>query len=71
MTEFMLIAVAAELAFKVFVAVVTIVFNGIGLVRAIDKDGRGVLEVKVTSVLIHDVCCIVLIQVDVTELNFA
>jgi len=65
------IAITAELTFEVFVAVVTIVLNGIVLVGAIDKDARGVFEFKVTSVLIHDIGCIRLIQDDVAKLNFA
>lgn len=71
MTEVMFVTVATEFAIHIIVAVVSVILNGICLVRSVDKDGGRVLKRDISSVSIHDVAGVVLLHVDVAELHLS
>lgn len=68
--EAVFVAVATELSVEIVEAVITVVFDRVGLVWSIDKNGWREFNLNLASVFVNDVLSIFTVQVDITKLNF-
>ena len=69
--EAVLVAVATELSVEIVEAVVTVVFDRVGLVWSIDENGWREFNLNLTRVVVNDTLGIITVQVDITELDFS
>ena len=69
--EAVLVAVATELSVEIVEAVVTVVFDRVGLVWSVDENCWREFNLDLASVVVNDTLGIITVQVDITKLDFS